>query len=216
MNHYFYQVLYLRQKSPIGKEDCRKSGFVGIAAEGNTLLCHNKIKYLDPYPEAPLSNSSSSEDGAQGVPTKRSCSATGASRPGFSPHKIIQGRSFQNHSMSTTSFVFPKEIGRVLLLQSSLPAAHHQLFFFHLLLLCSDLNGSKLKKQLKYCLRGTSIMKFSHLLCQVWQSSRSDGAMKDTLPVVLNTLQDYDSSHRWEHVSAAMKGALQFLLLQSH
>lgn len=77
-----------RQKSPIGKEDCRKTGFLDTAAEGNTttLQWNDTTKYLDPYPEVPLSTSSSSEDGAQGMPTRRSCSTiTGASRPEF-PH----------------------------------------------------------------------------------------------------------------------------------
>lgn len=37
---------------------------------------------------------------------ERCCSTTGASRPGFHPHKIAQGWSFQNCSMSMTSFVF--------------------------------------------------------------------------------------------------------------
>lgn len=45
---------------------------------------------------------------------------------GSIPHKITQGWSSQNCSMSMTSFVFSP---RVLLLQLSLPAAHHQLFF---------------------------------------------------------------------------------------
>lgn len=107
-------------------------------------------------------------------------------------HKKTQGWSFQNCSMSTTSFVFfPKETGRVLLPQPSLPAAHHQSVFSHLLLLCSELDRGKLKNQLKYCMHGTTIIKFSHLLCQLWQStlssSHSNGAMKDMLQVVLNT-----------------------------
>lgn len=36
MNHYFYQFLYLGQKSPIRKEDCGEPGFADTAAEGNT------------------------------------------------------------------------------------------------------------------------------------------------------------------------------------
>lgn len=70
MNHYFYQVLYLGQKSPIRKEDCVEPGFADTAAEGNatTLPCQDTTKYLDIYPQIPLCNSFSPEDGAQGVP----------------------------------------------------------------------------------------------------------------------------------------------------
>lgn len=56
MNHYFYQGLYLRQKFPSGKEDCREPGFANIAAEGNTttLSWKDTTKYLDPYPQVLL------------------------------------------------------------------------------------------------------------------------------------------------------------------
>lgn len=157
MNHYFTQGLYLRQKFPRGKEDCREPGFADTAAEGNTttLPWKDTTKYLDPYPQVLLviapylmtlfemcwitlnlglntvlpsyqvktywSICQPHQPSFFLAATERSCSTTGASKPGFPSHKKAKGE-VSKAVQCLRPWFFPKR--QVGCFTSSLPLAH--------------------------------------------------------------------------------------------